>query len=89
MNKKINKIKQARVGEEKTLSLNWFWPENVLPIHGLKKQATQHPEAHSCMEQFKNCLVGSQRANFSNLEPFSLLQCVQPKPREFSSGREN
>lgn len=38
------------------------------------------------MEQFKNCLVGLQCANFSNLRPFSVLQPVALKPGGRSSG---
>jgi hypothetical protein len=84
----VNKItNKARRGAN--LKSELVLAGNCSPIGGFQKQATQHPEVHSCMEQFKNCLVGSQRANFSNPEPFSLLQCVQPKPGEFSSGREN
>lgn len=52
----------------------------------LRMQAASHPELHSCMQQFKNCLVGLQCANFSHLQPFSVLQPVAPKPGGFSSG---
>lgn len=52
----------------------------------LRMQAASHLELHSCMQQFKNGLVGLQCANFSHLQPFPVLQPVALRPAAFSSG---
>lgn len=72
-------------GRKETPTQDWFFYPRGSSSQ-LRMQAASHLELHSCMQQFKNCLVGLQCANFSHLQPFSVLQPVAPKPGGFSSG---
>ena len=54
-----------------------------------RMRGASHPARHSRTERFGNCLVGRQRANFSNLQPFSVSELVALEPGGFSSGSKN